>query len=364
MEGLGDASKGARLAGFEFIGGEDKRIMELLSHDILIVAEAERVAAAIAIGETHPKFQVGVISKVYPMRSHTVSAEGGAAAVIKATTALTLMRATQSPARIGWRPGRRGGVCPRSAGEMIHWSIGLSLSRDPDGTWPCALLAHEDRADLVSQPIRPGSTCSTRYFRLRRNTTTSSVTMNGSSRDCSSMKGECKVCRYRAAHRQVRAISGKAVILCTGGGGRFSRSPPMRHQDRRRHGPGLSRRRAAQGHGVRPIPSDRLARHRILITEAARSEGDPRQQNGYRYLQDYNLGQPSMCMIRSIPSWQPWSWGRRSAVAGFTKERDNGRTITLHTAAMSMCPPGRAAFRTEKDCKKIPSSELPELCRH
>jgi len=31
---------------------------------------------------------VGVISKVYPMRSHTVSAEGGAAAVISPTDSL------------------------------------------------------------------------------------------------------------------------------------------------------------------------------------------------------------------------------------------------------------------------------------
>ena len=36
--------------------------------------------AAIAIGEENPRLSVGVISKVYPMRSHTVSAEGGAGA--------------------------------------------------------------------------------------------------------------------------------------------------------------------------------------------------------------------------------------------------------------------------------------------
>jgi len=39
--------------------------------------------AAIAVAETNPKLNIGVISKVYPMRSHTVSAEGGGAAVIK-----------------------------------------------------------------------------------------------------------------------------------------------------------------------------------------------------------------------------------------------------------------------------------------
>ena len=39
--------------------------------------------AAIAIAETNPNLNIAVVSKVYPMRSHTVAAEGGAAAVIK-----------------------------------------------------------------------------------------------------------------------------------------------------------------------------------------------------------------------------------------------------------------------------------------
>ena len=38
--------------------------------------------AAIAIAEADPRLSVAVVSKVYPMRSHTVSAEGGAAGVV------------------------------------------------------------------------------------------------------------------------------------------------------------------------------------------------------------------------------------------------------------------------------------------
>ena len=54
------------------------------SHDVLIVGGGGAgLRAAIAVAETNPDLSIAVVSKVYPMRSHTVSAEGGAAAVIK-----------------------------------------------------------------------------------------------------------------------------------------------------------------------------------------------------------------------------------------------------------------------------------------
>src|SRR5262249_57652834 len=58
--------------------------MESHEHDVLIVGGGGAgLRAAIAVCEANPKLSVAVISKVYPMRSHTVSAEGGAAGVIK-----------------------------------------------------------------------------------------------------------------------------------------------------------------------------------------------------------------------------------------------------------------------------------------
>src|SRR5258705_3415575 len=44
--------------------------------------------AAIAVSEFNPNLKDAVVSKDYPMRSHTVSAEGGAAGVIKADDSL------------------------------------------------------------------------------------------------------------------------------------------------------------------------------------------------------------------------------------------------------------------------------------
>src|ERR671914_3105182 len=52
------------------------------AYDVLIVGGGGAgLRAAIAVAETNPRLSVAIISKVYPMRSHTVSAEGGAAAV-------------------------------------------------------------------------------------------------------------------------------------------------------------------------------------------------------------------------------------------------------------------------------------------
>src|SRR5258705_7283209 len=52
------------------------------SHNIVVIGGGGAgLRAAIAIAEMNPQLSIAIVSKVYPMRSHTVSAEGGAAAV-------------------------------------------------------------------------------------------------------------------------------------------------------------------------------------------------------------------------------------------------------------------------------------------
>src|SRR5229473_845205 len=110
--------------------------MELQSHDILIVGGGGAgLRAAIAIGEEDPKLTVGVISKVYPMRSHTVSAEGGAAAVIKAEDSQDA-HAYDTISGGDWLSDQDAveafvREAPQEMLRLEHW--GCPWSREPDG---------------------------------------------------------------------------------------------------------------------------------------------------------------------------------------------------------------------------------------
>ncbi|MCK5402856.1 FAD-binding protein, partial [Candidatus Bathyarchaeota archaeon] len=58
--------------------------MENLTHDIVIIgAGITGLRAAIAAAEFNDDIDVAVVSKVYPIRSHSVCAQGGTAAVMK-----------------------------------------------------------------------------------------------------------------------------------------------------------------------------------------------------------------------------------------------------------------------------------------
>src|ERR671911_1304641 len=106
------------------------------SHDIVVVGGGGAgLRAAIAIAETNSQLDVAVVSKVYPMRSHTVSAEGGAAGVIAPDDSLD-EHAYDTVSGGDW-------LCDQDAVEAFvveaqrelmqleHW--GCPWSRQPDG---------------------------------------------------------------------------------------------------------------------------------------------------------------------------------------------------------------------------------------
>jgi fumarate reductase flavoprotein subunit len=312
--------------------------MDLLSHDLLIVGGGGAgLRAAIAIGEEDPRLSVGVISKVYPMRSHTVSAEGGAAAVIKANDSLEA-HAKDTIFGSDWLADQDAvelfvREAPAEMIQLEHW--GCPWSREPDGhvavrpfggmkiqrTWFAAdktgfhmLHALFQTSQKYQNVIRYDE-----YFALRLLV------------DDGRVQG---VAAIELRTGQVRAIGGKAVILCTGGAGRifpFTTNAAIKTGD----GMALAYRAGA------PLKDMEFVQYHptglpgtgILITEAARGEGGILvNKDGYRYLQDYNLGQPLDIHDPKHPQLASMELGPRDRLSqAFVKELEKGRTIKLHT---------------------------------
>src|SRR5713101_3032235 len=308
--------------------------MELQSHDILIVGGGGAgLRAAIAIGEENPKLTVGVISKVYPMRSHTVSAEGGAAAVIKANDSLDA-HARDTITGSDWLADQDAvEVFAKDApAEMIqleHW--GCPWSREPDG--------HVAVRPFGGMKIeRTWFAADKTGFHMLHTLFQTSQKYNNVIRydewfvtrlliDEGRVQG---VAAIELRTGQVRAISGKAVILCTGGGGRIF---PFTTNAAIKTGDGMA---LAYRAGV-PLKDMEFVQYHptglpgtgILITEAARGEGGILvNKDGYRYLQDYDLGQPLDIHDPNHPQKATMELGPRDRLSqAFMKEVEKGRTM-------------------------------------
>jgi len=303
--------------------------MDTSFHDVLLIGGGGAgLRAAIAVAEANPKLTVAVISKVYPMRSHTVSAEGGAAGAIKPDDSLD-EHAYDTISGGDW-------LCDQDAVEifvkeareellqMEHW--GCPWSRDPDGhiavrafggmkkrrTWFAAdktgfhMLHTLFQTTLKYDPIR-------RYDEWF---VTKLLVDDGR------VQG---VVAIELMSGRVQAIMANAAILCTGGCGRvfpFTTNASIKTGD----GMALAYRAGA------PLKDMEFVQYHptglpftgILITEAARSEGRYLlNKDGYRYLQDYNLGTP-----QPKPVLRNMELGPRDRLSqAFVKEMEKGRTI-------------------------------------
>ena len=302
--------------------------METSSHDVLLVGGGgAALRAAIAISETNPKLSIAVVSKVYPMRSHTVSAEGGAAGVIGDDDTLD-EHAYDTISGGDWLSDQDCveifvNEIPKELLRLENW--GCPWSRRDDGkvavrpfggmkkmrTWFAADKTGFHMLHTLFQT-------SLRYPLTRYDETFVTNLMVEDGRVCGVVAIELKT-------GKVRVITAKAVIVCTGGCGRvfpYTTNANICTGD----GMALTYRAGA------PLKDMEMVQYHptglpftgILITEAARAEGGLLgNKDGYRYLQDYNLGKP-----QKEPVFRSMELGPRDRLSqAFVKEMEKGRTI-------------------------------------
>jgi fumarate reductase flavoprotein subunit len=263
------------------------------SYDVLVVGGGlAGIRAAIAVVDANPRLKVAMVSKVYPMRSHTVSAEGGAAAVLRPedsyeTHAFDTIKgsdylADQDVVEAFVREA------PIEVIQMEHW--GCPWSRDPDGkisarpfggmtTWRTCFAADKTGFHMLHTVFQT----SLQFQQIHRHDEAFVTKLLVEDSRCVGVVAiDMRTGRFEA-------ITAKSVILATGGLGRvyaFTTNGNICTGDGMalayRAGVGLKDMEMVQFH-----PTG-LPFTGILITEAVRGEGGYLlNKDGERFLKRY-----------------------------------------------------------------------------
>ena len=303
--------------------------MDTSSHDVLLVGGGGAgLRAAIAVAEANPHLRIAVISKVYPMRSHTVAAEGGAAGVAKPDDSLD-EHCYDTISGGDW-------LCDQDAVEAFvreapqellrleHW--GCPWSREHDGHIAVRAFGGMKKKRTWFAADKTG-------FHILHTLFQTTLKYNEIHRydewfvtkllvDDGRVQG---VVAIELMSGRIQAITAKAVIICTGGCGRVF---PYTTNAAIKTGDGIALVYRAGG----PLKDMEFVQYHptglpftgILITEAARAEGGYLiNKDGYRYLQDYNLGKPEPKPVLRCMELGP----RDRLSQAFVKEFEKGRTI-------------------------------------
>ena len=298
-------------------------------HDIIVVGGgAAGLRAAIAVAQTDPTLDVAIVSKVYPMRSHTVSAEGGAAGVIKTNDSFEA-HCVDTISGSDWLADQQAveafvEEAPQELLQLEHW--GCPWSREPDGsiavrpfggmkierTWYAADKTGFHLLHALFQT-------SLKFPSIRRYDEWFVTKLLVADGRC------CGITALELRTGVMHLLAAKAVIVCTGGAGRifpFTTNAAIKTGD----GMGLAYRA-----GV-PLKDMEFVQYHptglpgtgILITEAARGEGGILvNKDGYRYLQDYGLGP-----AEPWPRLRAMELGPRDKLSqAFIYERQKHRTL-------------------------------------
>ncbi|MCP5078321.1 MAG: fumarate reductase (quinol) flavoprotein subunit [Psychromonas sp.] len=270
--------------------------MQIIQTDIAIIgAGGSGLRAAIEIAENHPELDIALISKVYPMRSHTVAAEGGAAGVAQDHDSLD-NHFNDTVSGGDW-------LCEQDVVEYFvenaskqltqleHW--GCPWSRKPDGsinvrafggmkierTW----FAADKSGFHILHTLFQTSIQHPKITRFDEHFCLDLIVEDDK------IQG---VVILDIAEGEAKLIQAKSVIMATGGAGRvysYNTNGGIVTGDGMslayRHGVALRDMEFVQYHPT-GLPGSG-----ILMTEGCRGEGGILvNKDGYRYLQDYGLG--------------------------------------------------------------------------
>jgi succinate dehydrogenase / fumarate reductase, flavoprotein subunit len=270
--------------------------MEKSSHDLLILGAglAGQRAAIEASRATGGKIDIALVSKVHPMRSHSVAAEGGTAAVLRPEEGDTYelhawdtvkgsdFLADQDAVDMFVR------VLPEEISRVEHW--GVPWTRDAEGridqrpfgghSFPRAVYAADKTGFFLMQTMHNTLLKYDNITRYDEFFATSIEVEDGRFRGITALE---------MASGQVHAISAKACIVATGGVGRLFNFTSYSHTSTGdgytlayRAGIPLKDMEFVQFHPTGLMPSG------ILVTEASRGEGGHLlNSEGKRFLENY-----------------------------------------------------------------------------
>lgn len=303
--------------------------MDVINADIAIVgAGGAGLRAAIAAAEADPKMNIVLISKVYPMRSHTCAAEGGAAGVIKSNDSLDY-HFNDTVGGGDWLTDQDAvelfvNEIPKELTRMEHW--GCPWSREETGnvavrpfggmkimrTWYAADKTGFHMLHTLFQTTLKYKSVK----RLDEHYATDLIVEDG--------RVQGVICLEMCTGK-LKLVKAKAVIIASGGAGKIF---PFTTNGAIKTGDGMA---MAYRAGV-PLKDMEFVQYHptglpgsgILLTEGCRGEGGYLlNKDGYRYLQDYDLGTAT-----PEPVLKSMELGPRDRLSqAFWHEQQKGRTV-------------------------------------
>ena len=270
--------------------------METVRADVAIIgAGGAGLRAAIALAESSPELRIALISKVYPMRSHTCAAEGGAAGVIKPDDSLE-HHFNDTVGGGDWLCDQDAvdylvQQAPRELIQLEHW--GCPWSREPNGS-----VAVRPFGGMKKQ--RTWFAADKSGFHILHTLFQTSLQFPSIQRfdeyyatDLLVDDGRCQgLTAIEMRSGQMRRFHAAAVIIAGGGAGRMF---PFTTNGAIKTGDGMA---LAYRAGV-PLKDMEFVQYHptglpstgTLLTEACRGEGGVLlNKNGRRFLQDYGMG--------------------------------------------------------------------------